>query len=330
MHKINILYSKSNRWPEKAYFFNSQTGIRLSPLLHAQMTDNSYYLKTHELGYRIDKLEDALSYRSGGILSLGCSFTFGDEVEASETYSHILADSMGAQSYNYGVCSFNYPAALLLLKKLSENHILDSLNPSMIVLGCWEGLHTRSYQSFFPMAENLILPCPSFINNKEGKIEIKCNLNKNYVFNLKDYYASRRNQNLDIKTYFKLFPYATEYWIQKIKNTKDKKIEVNDEMVYSMYDFILNEMQQQIDTSKTKIVLLWMPHQLRLQPHPALVELCINKYKDIILIDGYSAVKKYRVPELDYMRRHPQKSSHLAYANEIWEKVKNDYKESPN
>ena len=110
------------------------------------------YLSSKKLKYRIGEQEDAVSYQPGGIMSLGCSFIYGDEVNADDTFTQLIADSLELPAYNYGVCSFSYTHALLKAQKLKNEGVLDKLQPKYVILGCWKGFPEQSGSPFPPAA----------------------------------------------------------------------------------------------------------------------------------------------------------------------------------
>jgi hypothetical protein len=82
------------RWPAGSYIYDSEIGFDFAPNVSELIQNGRFYVKSHQLGYRIGEQEDAVSYQSGGILSLGCSFTYGDEVDAGDTFTQLIADSL--------------------------------------------------------------------------------------------------------------------------------------------------------------------------------------------------------------------------------------------
>ena len=151
LHEKIILYHNlltGSRWPIGSYRYHEAIGYEQTPSFSEMLLDNSFYFKTHQFGYRIPRFADNNSYESGGVLSLGCSFTFGDGVEAEDTFSFLFAESLKKQAYNYGVCSYSYASSLLQLEELHKKGVLKKLKPSIVILGAGDWLIERSLSPF--------------------------------------------------------------------------------------------------------------------------------------------------------------------------------------
>jgi hypothetical protein len=157
--KLKQVVDNPGRWPAGAYIYDEAIGFDFASNISGPIDDGSFYVKSHQFGYRIGEHEDAKNWQPGGVLSLGCSFTYGDEVESGQTFTQRLADYLQLPAYNYGICSFSYIHALLKAKELKAEGILDRLQPQVVILGCWSGLPDRSRTPFPPLASgNLPLP----------------------------------------------------------------------------------------------------------------------------------------------------------------------------
>ena len=82
------------RWPAGSYIYDPEICFDFAPNVSELIQNGRFYVKSHQLGYRIGEHEDAVSCQSGGILSLGYSFTYGDEVDAGQTFTQLIADSL--------------------------------------------------------------------------------------------------------------------------------------------------------------------------------------------------------------------------------------------
>ncbi len=113
----------ASRWPLDVYGYHKTIGYEQTPGVSVRLLDRSFTSRTHELGFRIPLAQDQRTVGPGGLLSVGCSFTFvGGEI-------------LGIPSYNYGVSSYSYIGAPLKLEELEQRGLFDQLQPSAIVLG---------------------------------------------------------------------------------------------------------------------------------------------------------------------------------------------------
>ena len=110
------LMKKGRRWPAGSYRYNRTIGYEMTPNFSSRMLNRTFYTKTHNLGYRIPEFSDSHKYNRGGILSVGCSFTYGDMVAGEETFTYLAAQQMNLPSYNFGVCSYSYAAVIYHVK----------------------------------------------------------------------------------------------------------------------------------------------------------------------------------------------------------------------
>jgi hypothetical protein len=88
-------------------------------------------VKTDAAGFRIPVASDAGANPSaGGIVAVGCSFTFGHGVAAESSYVYLAGEQLGLAAANLGVCAYSAVTSTLLL----EQHI-DALRPRVVVYG---------------------------------------------------------------------------------------------------------------------------------------------------------------------------------------------------
>jgi hypothetical protein len=99
------------------------------------------------------------------VLSLGCSFTYGDAVRAEDTYSYLLGRYLGGTSINAGVCSYGLSQMLLLARKL-----VPMYKPDFLVVQYSPWLVDRAVNS---MAETYFgkIPTPYFYKQNGLKIQ---------------------------------------------------------------------------------------------------------------------------------------------------------------
>jgi hypothetical protein len=312
--------SKPGRWPVGAYIYDEAIGFDFAPNISGPIDDGRFYVKSHQLGYRISENDDAESYQSGGVLSLGCSFTYGDEVESGQTFTQQVADSLGIPAYNYGICSFSYIHALLKAKEMKENGILEKLQPKYVILGCWSGLLDRS-RSPFPPLSSKSLALPAAYLSKDGNApEIKYPLNTKSIFSMVESYR-KEGTALTFKRFFKIFTSVPRYTYIYLKNNRlTQKVknrtfpsEVTD---YEVYNFYFSGIEKVFSGNDTRIIVLFMPNKENEEPDGALKK-ALAGHPRILFVNGQDAIKKYQVPVEDYKAKHPQPMTHQAYAREI-------------
>lgn len=321
IHKQLVqVVSNPGRWPVGAYIYDPEIGFDFASNISDHINDSSYYVKSHQFGYRIGEHEDAVSYQSGGILSLGCSFTYGDMVKAGQTFTQKIADGLKIPAYNYGVCSFSYIHALLKAQKLKDQGVLDKLRPKYVILGCWKGLLNRSRSPFPPIIASKNLPLAAAYITKDGKeFKIHFPLKTQHAFGMIELYREE-GIKMSFKKFVKIFMAAPRFVYLYIKNNRlyqkqrERKFrnEVSD---YDVYDFYFTSIENLFSEYKTQIIVLFMPNTPKDYPDKAL-ENAIANHPGIIFVDGLQALKKYNIPTCDYQKRHPQPTAHTAYARE--------------
>ena len=320
IHKQLVqIVSNPGRWPVGTYIYDPEIGFDFASNISDHIQDGSFYVKSHQFGYRIGEHEDAVSYQSGGILSLGCSFTYGDEVDASQTFTQLIADGLKIPAYNYGICSFSYAHALLKAQKLKDQGVLDKLRPKYVILGCWKGLPDRSRSPFPPLASKK-LPLAAAYITKDGKdLKIHSPLKTRHAFRMIELYREEGIE-MSFKKFVKIFMAAPRYVYLYIKNNrlyqKMRERKFQDEVSdYDVYDFYFTGIESLFSDYKTQIIVLFMPNMANDHPDKALKKAIAN-HPDIIFVNGLQALKKYSIPTRDYQGKHPQPTAHTAYARE--------------
>ena len=162
-------------WPPGSVTYCPDSGYTIMPgfsgnlYCESQTTFRNYPLHFHAAGYRISEDTDQRLFKTGGVLSTGCSFTFGDEIAGADTYSCVAASELWGRvgllaAYNYGVCQSGYPEMIHRLERLERTGILDSLKPQCLVIGCIGDLARRSFLTQFS-AQGLGSAGKSYISN---------------------------------------------------------------------------------------------------------------------------------------------------------------------
>lgn len=317
--KLVRVVSNPGRWPAGAYIYDKTIGFDFAANVSGYISDGSFYVKSHRLGYRIGEHADATSFQPGGLLSLGCSFTYGDEVDAGQTFTQLAADGLQIPAYNYGICSFSYTHALLKARQLKDNGVLDQLKPSYVILGCWSGLPDRSRSPFPPLASD-DLPLPSAYLAKDGQdLAIKSPMKLQHVFELLELYREE-GTSMDFKKLTKIFFAAPRYVYLYVKNnrlTQEIRMRNLQEDVsdFQVYDFYFSGIEEVFSAYGSRIIVLFMPNSFDEQPSRAMKE-ALARHPGITLADGHQAIQKYGVSISEYVRKHPQPPAHRAYAME--------------
>jgi len=316
---VKYLNAKSlTRWPEGAFRINA-TGYEMSPSFSASMHDGSFFVHSHQLGYRIPKFADDSIIKEGGVLSVGCSFTYGDGVEAEQTFTYLFADSLGLPSYNYGVCSYSYANIILQLKELKYKGILDKLKPTIIILGAGDWLFERSLSPFLPTGHNgppLVAP---YVIKKDNIMQITYPLGRLYIsypFNnimRKKVHNIKEKIKLNLKD-FCLMSLITPrmLYVEFIK----KNYKIPDISSFELYNFVISEIKKIILPYQMKFLILWMPAQDEVSLDEGFKK-ALEQHSDVILVDGSIAIKKYGLGKKYYVSRHPSPEVHRVYAKEM-------------
>lgn len=319
-HQIVKLVSEPGRWPAGAYQYNPLIGFDFAPNVSDYIGDGSFYVKSHNLGYRIGQKENVTQFQSGGILALGCSFTYGDEVECEQTFTQLIADSLGIDAYNYGVSSFSYIHALLKAKNLKEQSVLDKLQPRFVILGCWEGLLERSRNPIPPLARSIPLEAAHIVKGKNGP-EICPPANFKQAYEIINIYRNE-GKKMSFRKFVKIFFVAPQYinlfLTNGKKSKKSDKDAGHDVTDYEIYDLYFSAIEKTFSSYGSQIIVLYMPNLSFDMPDQALIDVLAN-HPEIILVEGQIAVDRFNVSSSEYQRKHPQPEAHRAYA---WETIK--------
>jgi hypothetical protein len=278
-------------------------------------------VKSHRFGYRIGQFEDSVAFRPGGLLSLGCSFTYGDEVDAGLTFTQQAANSLNIPAYNYGICSFSYTHALLKAQELQEQGILDELKPEYVVLGCWSGLPARSRSPFPPLVSKSI-PLPAAYMVKEGsEVGIQYPMKVQDVFDMVEMYR-KEGPGFNARKFARIYTSVPRYLYLYTKNNRlAQEIKYrtfqNNVPDKEIYDFYFTGIEKVFSGYGSRIIVLFMPNSFdNEQPDDALKE-AVAGHPGIILVNGLDAIREFGVSGSDYVGKHPRPPAHKAYAEGI-------------
>ncbi len=111
-----------------------------------------------EFGFRVP--ESGRSDRvEGGLLTLGCSFTFGQACRAEDTYAYQLGARLGLAVANAGVCGYGLQHTLLQARRW-----IPQIRPKVVVAQLAPWMQQRAEQPFAPSQFGR-LTCPYFVGN---------------------------------------------------------------------------------------------------------------------------------------------------------------------
>jgi hypothetical protein len=323
-HNQIVTYHKlltTSRWPIRAFRYHKTIGFELTPSFSGPLENNAFYLKTHHLGYRVPKLAGQESFEPGGILSLGCSFTFGDGVEAEETFSYLTAKRLNLPSYNYGVCSYSYASIILQLEDLQQRGILEKLKPSLVIIGAGNWLPGRSLKPFYPTAD--LQFAYAYIGKKDNRLQIMQPndfYSTKHLYRLVDRYfngSDSRKVKLTPGRYLRLMSISPRVAKANLDHGNFKKPPITSR---ELYDFVLGKITGILKKYDTPIIILWMPYHDEEEIAAGLVE-SIKGFENIYLVDGLAALKKYKVPREYYYKRHPSVEVHATYAQALLDAI---------
>lgn len=111
--------------------FDPLLGWRSKPNLRDRVAFGNKILNTNSLGLRGDREYDRVTPAgTTRILVLGDSFTFGDEVNDSETFCHYLSEMLpDAEVMNFGMHGYGHDQMLLLYREVGRRY-----QPDVVVL----------------------------------------------------------------------------------------------------------------------------------------------------------------------------------------------------
>jgi hypothetical protein len=295
-------------------------GYEMSPSFSSNMLDNTFSISSHRFGYRIPLYANKTAIEPGGVMSVGCSFTYGDGVQAEQTFTWLLADKLGLPAYNYGLCSSSYTTMIMRLKLMKENNILNILKPRILILGAGNWLVERSLSPFIPSGSDIPMVFP-YIAKKYGHLQILfppdffC-LRHMFFLESQCFPVGTRNRSeiRNFRCFRSMFLLVPRVFLLNLWKTMFKKSDIDSS---ELYDFLIGEIKRIIAPYETQFVILWMPANENDTLDNGLKK-ALRRYPDVILVNGAEALKRYGVDTRQYSGIHPHYKAHEAYANEIF------------
>jgi hypothetical protein len=300
-----------SRWPLGVHRYHETIGYELTPGVSVRLRDGSFTSRTHELGFRIPAGQDQRSVEPGGLLSIGCSFTYGDHVEAEQAFTFVAADLLGLPSYNYGVTSYSYVTALLKLEDLARRGLLDRLQPSAIVLGAGEWLLERSTSPFYP-TDALQYGYP-YLASENGRIFIeqppeRFSIEHQFEFRKRYFPDGRRESELTQRRRALLEEVApTIFEARSLEERWRTRVTEQD-----LYDFITSRMHDVALSRGVPALILWMPSNFLNADAPPELRQAVERHGNVHLIESDSAVRDKRRKQM-IQNGHPTKEAHRRY-----------------
>lgn len=318
---IRYIRVKDNiRWPRGAFEYSSLMGYEMSPGFSSKMLDGTFSISSHVFGYRIPISTDQIALEPGGVMSIGCSFTYGDSVEAEQTFTWLLANKLGLPAYNYGLCSSSYATMIMRLKLLKEKNILPELKPRILILGAGNWLVDRSLSPFIPSGSNIAMVFP-YIIKKHGCLQIHSPpdfFSLRHIFFLESKSLPSVSKSWGDIKYFACFCnmalLVPRIFLLNVWKIMFRRPDINSS---ELYDFVIGEIKRIIAPYGTQFVILWMPDNEYDTLDNGLKK-ALRKHPDVILINGAQELKRYGVAASCYSGIHPQWKAHEAYANGIF------------
>ncbi len=117
--------------------FDREIGLVARPSHHARRSEGAtpnrpamtYDIYTDDRGARVDGPEQQHSAAHSDIVTLGCSFTWGQPIESRDTYASRLARRLGVSNSNLALAGYATTQSLLLLKRNRD------LKPRLVIYG---------------------------------------------------------------------------------------------------------------------------------------------------------------------------------------------------
>jgi hypothetical protein len=309
-----------SRWPLSAYRHHHAMGYELTPGVSVKLRDHSFTSRTHELGFRIPLAQDQHLVEAGGLLSIGCSFTYGDQVEAEQTFSYIAGGVLGLPSYNYGTPSYSYVSALLRLEALEQSGQLDQLQPSAIILGAGGWLFKRSTTPYYPTGE--LQYGYAYLAKENARVFIKqppeqYSLKHRFEFSSRYFPNSVRDVEFTPERLALLEEIAPT--IAKAQTLKMQwKTAVTQQ---DLYDFVAMRLHEVALARHIPAVILWLPYTTENTHPPRELVNAVKRYENVHLLEGNRVVANMTHKQ-KIQQFHPTKEAHRRYGEQIAGKLR--------
>lgn len=319
MRSIQQLLAR-HEWPRNAHSPDPELGFRPTRNFSGVMLDGRYHVRTDSFGSRIPKDARQDVFEPNGVLAVGCSFTYGYDVEAEQAFPYVIGQLLQIPSYNFGVCAYSYATAVLLVKQLERDGTLARLAPQFLILGAGSWLEDRSRSPFYP-SDSLPLTYP-YLRNENGKATVArapSVIDARYAFGAAEI---QKGDEITLSRRMVLASLVPRVWFAKVYSRTlpdpGSQSTLRDEAIY---EFVTTELGDIARRHNMRLAILWLPHHEVEAVNPTLVQV-LSKHPDIILIDGNEAMRHHSVPSQEFADRHPSVMAHAGYARHVAEILK--------
>lgn len=243
----------------------------------------------NERGVRVPSTSST-PVREADIVFIGCSQTWGMNVDSNDIYPELVGKNLGVTIANLGVASYGGVSSYLLLKRFWD------LNPKIVVYGMWHN-HMERNISQYAVSTPCYLPKPHVkINNNSEPILIipdqdttDC-LEKNmqyvrdlgsghpeYSF-LRDLYW---HMNVGMLGKFKSFGNDLKETVQKSQKIKEEATA-----------FVFHQLAKEVKENQAQLVIVYMS-EYRKTPMESIPKFLADQATslDILLVDVTSALQ---------------------------------------
>ena len=318
LEQLHNIMARS-RWPLDVYRYHKTIGYEMTPGVSVRLHDHSFTSRVHELGFRIPLAQDQRPVEPGGLLSVGCSFTYGDHVEAEQAFTFVAGEILGISSYNYGVSSYSYVSALLKLEELEQRGLLDQLQPSAIVLGAGDWLFGRSTSPFYPTSG--LQYGYAYLAEENGNVLIKqppeqFSIKHQFEFSKRYFPRGRRESEFTPERRALLEEIApTVFKAQSLKGQWKTSVTKQE-----LYDFISKRLHEVALSRKIPAFILWIPYSVENAASPRELILAVKRYENVHLLEGDRVVSDMNMKQI-IRHGHPTKEAHRRYGEQIAKKL---------
>lgn len=288
-------------------------------------------------GFRIalnEKLERV--YRRPLLMTIGCSYTYGHQCYAEETFSYKLQDALHGISLNAGVCGYGLGQMVLLAR-----HLIPTYRPDYVIFQVSPWLFDRSRQKF---SANYLgaLPTPYLSKPGEGNGQKTAELSiappvfrttlfdlpmedfKSSQKGLKDYVAFVRRVWLPFLLHDRLG--MATYRLKEMFHAVPPLSQQKDSEIFGR---MLEELEELCRRQKTRPILLFLGQSPTTDQKKSL-----KQHPDMVLVDAQAALDarakkagvsskrlfgfwKKRGDQSLFMDSHPNPLAHSIIADQI-------------
>jgi hypothetical protein len=278
------------------------------------MINASFHVRTDQFGSRIPLGARPDAIEPHGVLAAGCSFTYGYELEAEQSFPYAIGQALGIPSYNFGVCSYSYATTVLLLKTLDRDGTLAKLTPQFLVLGAGAWLEDRSRSPFYPTDA---LPFTYPYLTKQGSTAVIARapsiIDARHAFDV----GAGERDGVTRPGAMTLAGLVPRVWFARVyrRTLPDpgSQATLADE---AMYEFVVQELSAIARKHGMRLAILWLPHHEVEPVNPRLAKV-VSAHPDVLLIDGNESMQLEQVPAGEFADRHPSAVAAGAYGRHV-------------